>query len=73
MLWSRAVSVGVGVHPRLTSLLSYMGACTPAAPTGVALATDEITAPPGFLTPAAAMGDRLIERFARRNIEIKLD
>lgn len=41
--------------------------------TGVALAMDKVTAPPGFLTPAAAMGDKLIERFARRKIEIKID
>jgi short subunit dehydrogenase-like uncharacterized protein len=41
--------------------------------TGVALATEKLTSPPGFLTPAAALGDTLVRRLARRNIEITLD
>ncbi len=49
------------IHPPLAGWL-----------TGVALAKEKLTAPPGFLTPAAALGHTLIERFAARNLEIKL-
>ena len=40
---------------------------------GVALAKEKLTAPAGFLTPASALGDLLIERLQRRKIEFKLD
>ena len=41
--------------------------------TGMALAKDELTCQPGILTPAAALGDKLVQRLNSRNLTITID
>ena len=43
------------------------------AETGMALAKDEVDAVPGFLTPASALGDKLVARLKRRDLVVEVE
>jgi short subunit dehydrogenase-like uncharacterized protein len=43
------------------------------AETGMALAKGKISAPPGFLTPASALGDVLVARLKRRQLVVEVE
>ncbi|GAB5031466.1 saccharopine dehydrogenase [Nannochloropsis oceanica] len=43
------------------------------AETGMALAKDEVDAAPGFLTPASALGDKLVTRLKKRDLVVEVE
>ncbi len=60
-------------HVRITGDPGYQETAKMIAETGMALAKDKVTGPAGFLTPASALGDGLVERLKARGLTVTVD